>query len=763
MKCSLLALSSYLDDELDPGRRAEIEAHLVGCERCQKGLECLREETERFGALGRVHVPDDAVSGFLQQLGLLGPGESLPPRSPRPPDPPGPDLPRWLGGGGAAEPLPWSARHNPEPPPAPPESDQPSLPFLDAFSPSGVTVMAAPLDEPSQSDELHLTGRSVPAAAPARAPEPVAGASEPPAPDAWPHGSIALEGVGAWPTGHAIRVTSSGEEATAFKAVASKAGGIEPGAPTVVPEAVVAPSDIPPPPPPPAASWSPASLVPPAPPAPPPPPAGPLPAPRPLRSEPPSPRPADQMWPISLPPTPYARASDDQGDPWSWAPRDDPAPPQSRIYPAPTFSGDPLPSIPGGGGAPSGPRMDDEVVGGGDPADEDAAADPLIDPLIARVARPPQPVRATLISRLRDQVSLRLALMRSADGDAERAAAAAPGPSHGAQPPESAGLLTAALRYRMDAHAEMDEPAAPPTGEALPAQRASGVEHLAATPWSGGPPFDSAMIAEASTPRVRDLDRGPGKPGRHARQLGDRRWIGPSAGKVAPSSGRFGDLPHRVRHLAGQSRRRYLIFAILAVLAVLVATVSLLVTHGPPTLPLVANTGATSRAAPLPSATPALLPAIGLQPSAPVAPSAAPSVSATPAPTPVPTPVPAPVVATQSFGSGGSGWTAEDVRYGTQPDGDLWIVIDFSGGSGEPRATASFSDPTTLDVTLAGARESGLSPGTGGIVTKAAATSSGSTVNLVFDLSKAVTLKNGSYTPQDSSSPYPLHLILDIG
>src|ERR1019366_4411276 len=170
MKCSRLALSSYLDDELDPGRRAEIEAHLVGCERCEKGLECLREETERFGALGRVHVPDDAVSGFLQQLGLLGPGESLPPRSPRPPPPapPGRVRPGGRGGGGGAEPLPWSARHNPEPPPAPPESDQTSLPFLDAFSPSGVTVMAAPLDEPSQRDELHLTGRSVPAAAPAR-------------------------------------------------------------------------------------------------------------------------------------------------------------------------------------------------------------------------------------------------------------------------------------------------------------------------------------------------------------------------------------------------------------------------------------------------------------------------------------------------------------------------------------------------------------------------------------------------------------------
>ena len=30
MKCSLLALSSYLDGELETGRRAEVEAHLEG-------------------------------------------------------------------------------------------------------------------------------------------------------------------------------------------------------------------------------------------------------------------------------------------------------------------------------------------------------------------------------------------------------------------------------------------------------------------------------------------------------------------------------------------------------------------------------------------------------------------------------------------------------------------------------------------------------------------------------------------------------------
>ena len=784
MKCSLLALSSYLDDELEPGRRAEIEAHLVGCERCRKGLECLREETERFGALGRVHVPDDAVSGFLQQLGLLGPGDTLPPRAPRPPDPPGPELPRWRGGGGAAETLPWSARHDPQPPPAPPESDQPSLPFVDVFSPSGVTVMGASTEQPPDDYELQLNGRSVPGSAAPLSPEAVPGAPEPPAPDHWSHGSVALEGVGAWSTVHPVRVTPSGleaatSEATGFdvptlraagdeplapKAAVVEATGIEAGASAATPEPVVIPEDILPPPPL-APSW-PAPLAPPVHPPPPLlPPAGPLPASAPLRSQPPPTRLGDQTWLDSGSFAPRVRASDDEGDPWSWAPRDDPVPPQSRTHPAPDFSTDPLRSVPDGTGAPPGRSSGAEVASDGDVADADATPDPLIDPLIARVAEPPQPVRATLISRLRDQVSLRLALMRSADGDDGRTPGTVPGWGHGVSPPESAGLLTAALRARMDPPAEMDAPAAPPTSGGLPTRGGHDTEHPAATPWSAVPLFESAAIAEATTPRVRDLDRGPAKPGRHTRQLGDHRWIGPSAGKLDSASGRFGDVPDRLSRLARQFRRRYVVLAMLAILALLVVTVSLVVNHiGAPTpLPLAANTGASSRAAPLASGTPALQPVTALQPSASVAPSAAPTVSATPVPTPLPTPVPTAVVATQSFGSGGSGWTVEDVRYGTQPNGDLWIVLDFSGGSGEPKATASFSDPTTLDVTLTGAGESGLSPGTGGIVTKAVATSSGSTVKMVFDLSKAVTLKNGSYTPQDSSNPYPLHLILDLG
>ncbi len=794
MKCSLLALSSYLDDELDPGRRAEIEAHLVGCERCRKGLDCLREETERFGALGRVHVPDDAVSGFLQQLGLLGPGESLPPRSPRPPDPPGPELPRWLGGGGPAETLPWSARHTPEPPPAPPD-DQPTLPFLDAFSPSGVTVMAAPTAEPAESDELHLNGRSIPASPQPRVPEAVTGAAEPSAPDGWLHGSVALEGVGAWHMGHAVGVTPSGVEATAstevgmdipvpeptgFEPLAPEVVGVEPAtasgvaeievaAPSATPEPVLAPDEIPPPPPAPV-RWSPVSLAPPAQPPPPPPPPGPLPPSGPLRAEPPPFRPGDAMRPISPPAISHARASGADGDPWSWAPRDGPAPPPSRIYPAPTFSADPLSSTGAGAGAPSGPRMHADVEGGGDAAGEDATPDPLIDPLIARVARPPQPVRATLISRLRDQVSLRLALMRSADGDADRAPAAVPGPSHGAQPPESAGPLTAALRYRMDPHAQTDEPVAPPAREAIPTRGAPGVERPAGTPWSAAPSIDLAMIAGATTPRVRDLDRGPSKPGRHVQQLGDRRWIGPSAGKAETSSGRFGDLPHRVRQLAGQPRRRYLVLAIVAVLAVLIVMVSMLVSHvgGGTTAsaPPLASARATAHPAPA-TATPALQPVTGLQPSTSVAPSAAPTVSATPAPTPLPTPVPTPVVASQTYGGAGTGWQLQDVRCCDVQavTGYTRIVFDLGGTSGaDPSATVSFPTATTMVITFTGvSAPSSIQGDSGGGIVTAVTRQSGSQVIFRLSLSRAVTVKGWDYFGgTDAESSAPLHLYFDL-
>ena len=72
MKCSLLVLSSYLDGELEARRQGELEAHLVGCQRCRAGLGYLREEVDRVSSLGRVHVAEHSVHALLSQLGLAG-------------------------------------------------------------------------------------------------------------------------------------------------------------------------------------------------------------------------------------------------------------------------------------------------------------------------------------------------------------------------------------------------------------------------------------------------------------------------------------------------------------------------------------------------------------------------------------------------------------------------------------------------------------------------------------------------------------------
>jgi len=80
MKCSLLVLSSYLDGELEARRQGELEAHLVGCQRCRSGLGYLREEVERVSSLGRVTVADHSVHSLLSQLGLIEEAAVLPER-----------------------------------------------------------------------------------------------------------------------------------------------------------------------------------------------------------------------------------------------------------------------------------------------------------------------------------------------------------------------------------------------------------------------------------------------------------------------------------------------------------------------------------------------------------------------------------------------------------------------------------------------------------------------------------------------------------
>src|SRR5580658_3027783 len=109
MRCSLLALSSYIDTELDLEPAGELEAHLVACDRCRTALGHLREESARIGALARVHVPDDAVHELFSQIGLIAEEDDLPKR-PAHHDRPAPvEAPPWFGAERGAA-LPWAPR-----------------------------------------------------------------------------------------------------------------------------------------------------------------------------------------------------------------------------------------------------------------------------------------------------------------------------------------------------------------------------------------------------------------------------------------------------------------------------------------------------------------------------------------------------------------------------------------------------------------------------------------------------------------------------
>jgi hypothetical protein len=109
VRCSLLALSSYIDTELDLEPAGELEAHLVACDRCRTAIGHLREESARIGGLARVHVPDDAVHELFSQIGLIAEEDDLP-KGPVHHDRPVPvEAPPWFGAERGAA-LPWAPR-----------------------------------------------------------------------------------------------------------------------------------------------------------------------------------------------------------------------------------------------------------------------------------------------------------------------------------------------------------------------------------------------------------------------------------------------------------------------------------------------------------------------------------------------------------------------------------------------------------------------------------------------------------------------------
>jgi anti-sigma factor RsiW len=71
VKCSLLTLSTFVDDELPAERHSEVDAHLVGCPRCSAGAATLREEKDRVSHLARLSVDAVSAHSLLEQIGIV--------------------------------------------------------------------------------------------------------------------------------------------------------------------------------------------------------------------------------------------------------------------------------------------------------------------------------------------------------------------------------------------------------------------------------------------------------------------------------------------------------------------------------------------------------------------------------------------------------------------------------------------------------------------------------------------------------------------
>jgi hypothetical protein len=163
VRCSLLALSSYIDTELDLEPAGELEAHLVACDRCRTAIGHLREESERIGALARVHVPDDAVHELFSQIGLIAEEDDLP-RGPVHRDRPASiEAPPWFGAERGAA-LPWAPRPSGQDPSKPRELIGERLPATAVADPPELLLWdetidqiatAAPVPPPLQPSPAH--------------------------------------------------------------------------------------------------------------------------------------------------------------------------------------------------------------------------------------------------------------------------------------------------------------------------------------------------------------------------------------------------------------------------------------------------------------------------------------------------------------------------------------------------------------------------------------------------------------------------------
>jgi Putative zinc-finger len=183
VRCSLLALSSYIDAELEAAQTGELEAHLLACDRCRTAIEHLREESERIGALARVHIPDGAVHELFSQIGLIEEGDALPVAPPHHDRPTMVEAPPWFGAE-RGKALPWAPRGGYES-----NSSEPRelmggrTPSVAVAEPPELFLWEEPMDQLVTSTAptpppVHAVPK--PAVEPPRAPEALVAAPQPP-------------------------------------------------------------------------------------------------------------------------------------------------------------------------------------------------------------------------------------------------------------------------------------------------------------------------------------------------------------------------------------------------------------------------------------------------------------------------------------------------------------------------------------------------------------------------------------------------------
>lgn len=172
MRCSLLALSSYIDTELDLEPAGELEAHLVACERCRTAVGHLREESARIGALARVHVPDDAVRDLFSQIGLIAEEDDLPEGPVRRDRPAAVEAPPWFGAERGAA-LPWAPRPTGHDQSQPRELIGERSPTLAVAEPPELYLWDETIDQIATAVPAPPPVRTAVAPAPAPTPEPL--------------------------------------------------------------------------------------------------------------------------------------------------------------------------------------------------------------------------------------------------------------------------------------------------------------------------------------------------------------------------------------------------------------------------------------------------------------------------------------------------------------------------------------------------------------------------------------------------------------